>query len=65
MRAGVPVIFPTAFGAALHVPSDNLANIDEALLRDVGIVAHAMLEGLLERAGSAIEPRVSCDAEQR
>ena len=64
MRAGVPVIFPTAFGAALHVPSDNLANIDEALLRDVGIVAHAMLECLLERAGSAIEPRVSCDAGQ-
>ena len=64
MRVGVPVIFPTAFGAALHVPSDNLANIDEALLRDVGIVAHAMLECLLERAGSAIEPRVSCDAGQ-
>ena len=64
MRAGVPVIFPTTFGASLHVPSDNLANIDEALLRDVGIVAHAMLECLLERAGSPIEPRVSCDAEQ-
>ena len=60
---GVPVIFPAVVGGILHTPSDNTENIDEALLRDVGLLAHAMLECLLERAGAPIEPRLSCDAE--
>ena len=62
-RAGAAVIFPAVRGRILHVPADNVGNIDEALLRDVGLLAHAMLECLLERAGSRIEPRLSCDAE--
>ena len=60
---GVSVIFPAVVGGILHTPSDNTENIDEALLRDVGLLAHAMLECLLERAGAPIEPRLSCDAE--
>ena len=60
---GVAVIFPAVAGGILHVPADNTENIDEALLRDVGLLAHAMLECLLERAGAPIEPRLSCDAE--
>ena len=62
-RAGVPVIFPVTRGGILHVPADNVDNIDETLVRDVGLLAQAMLECLLERAGSQIEPRLSCDAE--
>ena len=62
-RAGVPVIFPVTRGGILHVPADNVDNIDETLVRDVGLLAQAMLECLLERAGSRIEPRLSCDAE--
>ena len=64
-EAGVPVIFPATLGGILHVPADNVGNIDETLVRDVGLLAQAMLECLLERAGSQIEPRVSCDAESR
>ncbi len=60
---GVPVIFPAVAGGILHVPADNTENLDEALLRDVGLLAHAMLECLLQRAGAPIEPRLSCDAE--
>ena len=60
---GAPVIFPAVAGGILHVPADNTENLDEALLRDVGLLAHAMLECLLERAGAPIEPRLSCDAE--
>ena len=60
---GVSVIFPAVVGGILHTPSDNTENIDEALLRDVGLLAHAMLECLLQRAGAPIEPRLSCDAE--
>ena len=60
---GVSVIFPAVVGGILHTPSDNTENIDEALLRDVGLLAHAMLACLLERAGAPIEPRFSCDAE--
>ena len=60
---GVPVIFPAVVGGILHVPADTTENIDEALLRDVGLLAHAMLECLLQRAGAPIEPRLSCDAE--
>lgn len=62
-QAGVSVIFPVTRGGILHVPADNVDNIDETLVRDVGLLAHAMLECLLERAGSQIEPRLSCDAE--
>ena len=62
---GVPVIFPAVAGGILHVPADNTENIDEALLLDVGLLAHAMLECLLERAGASIEPRLSCDAEEQ
>ena len=61
-RAGVPVIFPVTRGGILHVPADNVGNIDETLVRDVGLLAQALLECLLERAGSRIEPRLSCDA---
>ena len=64
-RAGVPVIFPITRGGILHVPADNMDNIDATLVRDVGLLAQAMLECLLERAGSQIEPRLSCDAEPR
>ena len=60
---GLPVLFPVVTGGILHVPSDNTENIDEALLRDMGLLAHAMLECLLQRAGAPIEPRLSCDAE--
>ena len=60
---GVPVLFPVVTGGILHVPSDTTENIDEALLREMGQLAHAMLECLLERAGAPIEPRLSCDAE--
>ena len=62
-RTGVPVIFPVTRGGILHVPADNVDNIDETLVRDVGLLAQAMLECLLARAGSQIEPRLSCDAE--
>lgn len=62
-QAGVPVIFPITRGGILHVPADNMDNIDATLVRDVGLLAQAMLECLLERAGSQIEPRLSCDAE--
>lgn len=61
-RTGVPVIFPVTRGGILHVPADNVDNIDETLVRDVGLLGQAMLECLLERAGSRIEPRLSCDA---
>ena len=61
-NAGIPVIFPFLSGGILHTPADNLDNLDEALVRDVGLLAHAVLECLLERAGSAIEPRLACDA---
>lgn len=60
---GVPVLFPVVTGGILHVPSDTTENIDEALLRDMGLLAHAMLECLLERVGAPIKPRLSCDAE--
>lgn len=60
---GLPVLFPVVTGGILHVPSDTTENIDEALLRDMGLLAHAMLECLLEQAGAPIEPRLSCDAE--
>ena len=60
---GVQVIFPAVIGGILHTSSDNTENIDAALLRDVGLLAHATLECLLERAGAPIEPRLSCDAE--
>ena len=62
-NAGVSVIFPATVGGILHVPADHVGNIDATLVRDVGLLAQAMLECLLERAGSQIEPRVSCDAE--
>ena len=61
-QAGVPVLFPITRGGILHVPADNMDNIDATLVRDVGLLAQAMLECLLERAGSRIEPRPSCDA---
>ena len=64
-QAGVPVIFPITRGGILHVPADNVDNIDATLVRDVGLLAQAMLECLLERAGSQIEPRLSCDAESQ
>ena len=62
-QAGVPALFPRPQGGIMHVLADNLDNIDETLVRDVGLLAQAMLECLLERAGSPIEPRLSCDAE--
>ena len=62
-QASVPALFPRPQEGIMHVPADNMDNIDETLVRDVGLLAHAMLECLLERAGSRIEPRLSCDAE--
>ena len=62
-EAGVPVIYFLTHGGIVHVPADNVENVDETLVRDVGLLAQAMLECLLERAGSRIEPRLSCDAE--
>ena len=59
--AGAPVIYFRTHGGILHVPADNVDNIDATLVRDVGLLAQAMLECLLERAGSRIEPRLSCD----
>ena len=64
-EAGVPVIFPRPQGGIMHAPADNVDNIDETLVRDVGLLAQAMLECLLERAGSPIEPRLSCDAKSQ
>ena len=61
-EAGVPVIYFLTHGGIMHVPADTVDNIDETLVRDVGLLAQAMLECLLERAGSRIEPRLSCDA---
>lgn len=61
-QAGVEVIFPFVPGGIVHTPADNLAAIDWALLEDIGLLAHAMLECLLEQAGSDIEPRLACEA---
>ena len=44
---GVPVIFPTVFGAEIHVPADNFANIDPALVERIGLLAHGILQCLI------------------
>ena len=51
--SGVPVIFPTAVGAQLHTPADNLDNLDPQVLDDVGRLAHALLRCLIQRAAGA------------
>ena len=61
VRAGVPVLFPIARGAILHVPADNFDNFDPDLHRDIGLLAHAALACLLQRADSPIEPTLSCE----
>ena len=57
---GIPVTFVFAPGAILHVPADNLDNIDEGLYEDISRFNHAILGCLLLRAGSSITPNVRC-----
>lgn len=59
-RDGVPVTFVFAPGAMLHVPADNLDNIDTGLYEDISRLNHAILSCLLLRAGSSITPSVPC-----
>ena len=56
----VPVTFVFAPGAILHVPADNLDNLDKALYEDISRLNHGILSCLLLRAGSSITPSVSC-----
>ena len=58
---GIPVIFPTISGAAIHVASDNFDNIDSAILNNVGRTAHALLQCLLVGNGAPQEAPEGCD----
>lgn len=59
-QVGIPVTFVFAPGAILHVPTDNLDNLDNELYEDISRFNHAMLSCLLLRAGSPITPGIPC-----
>ena len=59
-QVGIPVTFVFAPGAILHVPADNLDNIDQGLYKDISRLNHAILGCLLLRAGSSITPSLPC-----
>ncbi len=63
-NAGIPVVFVFPPGAILHTPLDNLDNVNHELYKDISLLNHGILACLLERAGSPISPKISCDAEQ-
>ncbi len=60
---GVPVIFPTVFGASIHTPDDNFAAIRPEQLDDVGRLAHAILACLIARADGPLAPPAACEIE--
>ena len=62
-RFGIPVVFVFPPGAILHTPLDNLENVDYQVFGDIARLNHGILACLLERAGSAISPTISCGDE--
>ncbi len=58
---GIPIIFPTVFGATIHEPSDNFENVDAAIVDTVGRLAHDTLQCLIIGAGGALSPPAGCD----
>lgn len=60
-EAGIPVIFPTLVGSAIHVPGDNFGAISPESLAQVGRLAYAMLECLIQRAGGPLPAAAVCD----
>jgi aminopeptidase YwaD len=59
-NAGIPVIFPTVTGAAIHVPADNFDAIDPVLFNGIGQVAHGVLRCLIARAGESVAAPAGC-----
>ena len=59
-QAGVPVLFPTIFGARIHVPEDNFDAVDPAILDSVGRLAHSMLQCLIVAAGGDLPSPAGC-----
>lgn len=57
---GVPYVFIFPVGGILHTPLDNLNNVDYQLFEDISRLKHGVLTCLLARAGSPINPSISC-----
>lgn len=58
--ADIPVVFVFPPGAVLHTPADNLENFNREVFADIAALNHGILSCLLLRAGSLVEPAVSC-----
>ncbi len=59
--AGVPVLFPTIFGARIHVPEDNFDSVEPAILDSVGRLSRDVLQCLIVEAGGGLAPPTGCD----
>ncbi len=59
--AGVPVLFPTIFGARIHVPEDDFAAVDPAILDSVGRLARDTLQCLIVAAGGDLASPPGCE----
>lgn len=58
---GIPIIFPTIFGAAIHEPSDNFDNVEPAIVEAVGRLAHVTLQCLIIGVGGRLPAPAGCD----
>ena len=58
--AGVPVLFPTIFGARIHVPEDDFDAVDPAILDSVGRLSRDILQCLIVAAGGDLPRPPGC-----
>lgn len=58
--AGVPVLFPTVFGARIHVPEDDFDAVEPAILDSVGRLSRDMLQCLIVAAGGDLARPPGC-----